>query len=156
LSLVVKWQRDRDNNLTKFTDARNKNSLYAYGNAGELTTTTYPDSSGIAYRYDNFGRLASVTNSRSQEIDYSYDNADNVTAISFPTTSSPSHSFTYYADTSLHNVEDGTGVTTYEYYADRRVQRVTYNLNASGLTNTQKVEYTYNPDGTRATMTWKD
>jgi YD repeat-containing protein len=47
------------------------------------------------------------------------------------------------------------GTTTFTYTPEGRVQSVVYDYTASGLPQPQEIEYAYNPDGSRASMTWQ-
>ena len=48
------------------------------------------------------------------------------------------------------------GTTSYEYDTNRRIEAINYDYSLSGLTNVQRVEYTYNEDSSIDTVTWKD
>jgi RHS repeat-associated protein len=156
LSWAVSWNRDYDHKVKEFVDALTNKTSYSYGNSNELTAVTYPDSTNEAYEYDNYGRTAKITNGRAEDIEYSYDTDGRVEELAFPTTSDPDINFTYLGDGSVDEMTDGVGATSYEYYSNRLIQAINYDYSGSGLTNVQRVEYTYNPDYSIDTITWKD
>lgn len=153
LSKSLSWSQNSDHQTTGFTDARSNSTIYAYGNAGELKTATYPDSSQIQYRYDDSGRLKRITTPRGRDINYSYDASGRIYQESFPTPWQQTHTFTYNDDGTIASVPHQAGSTSYAYNARKQLTSVSYTF--TGLTPVQKLEYTYNDDGSRATMKWK-
>ena len=158
LSKSLSWQEDGDQRTSGFTDARSNQTVYTYGNAGELKETTYPDSSKTIYRYDNYGRLREKEDTRGNKEQYAYDSAgrvETVTLVPYGGTS-VDIDYTYNSDDTVATVTDEVGTTTYTYTTGRQISNVAYNWSASGLSTTQNVAYTYNVDGTLDTLTWKN
>ncbi len=158
LSKNLSWQQDADHRTTGFTDARNNQTQYQYGLAGELKKTLYPDGSYSIYRYDNYGRLAETEDTRGNKQQYAYDAAGRVDSLTLvPYSGSPATiDYNYRVDDLISSVTDEVGTTTYSYTSGRRISGVSYDWSTSGLTNTQTVLYTYNPDSTLDSMEWKD
>ncbi|GBG09342.1 hypothetical protein PAT3040_03986 [Paenibacillus agaridevorans] len=65
--------------LTKLTDALNKEYVYEYSLAGMLKTIKYPDGNQILKEYDELGRLIEQTNEVGLKDKYSYDLSSNLT-----------------------------------------------------------------------------
>jgi RHS repeat-associated protein len=86
-----------------------------------VTGKVYPDQTQIGYAYEvNSSRLHSVTDAKNQTTLYSYFIDNNLQQVTYSNAvvATPSVSFTY--DTNYNRVTtmtDGTGVTTYNYYA---------------------------------------
>ena len=155
LSHALNWEWD-NKLLRKFRDARGKETVYEYGDAKELTVVTLPDASHTSYEYDEVGRTKQVTNARGQVVQYSYDNLGRRRTESFPTTSEPTHTYSYRSDDSLESVIDSVGSVTYEYYPNRLVKAEVYNYQSSGLSALQRVEYEYWPDNALKKIIWKN
>jgi len=149
LSWALSWVLDNDRDVTSFTDALSKTTTYTYGTARELKQTTYPDSTTLKYQYDNFGRFKKFTNGRNSTSTLTYDSSGKVTNDGF---------FTYTYDNAgqLLTAYDSFGKVTYTYTTNRLVASEAYDFSGSTLSTIQSVEYTYNPDQTVATVTWKN
>lgn len=158
LSKSLAWDQDADHRTTAFIDARSKETEYEYGLAGELKKTLYPDGSYVLYRYDNYGRLAETEDTRGHKKQYTYDASGRVQEIDLvPASGTPTAiSYTFRTDGRASAVTDEVGTTTYSYTAGRKVSAVEYDWSASGLTNAQTLEYSFNPDGTLLKLEWKD
>lgn len=150
------WQRDADHKLTAFTDADNHQTLYSYGNAQELTQVAYPDGSGYSYLYTNQGRVRQVTNGRGHNITLGYDGAGRLHQVTFPTTGQPTITANYDAAGRVSGFTDVVGATSYTYRLNGWLSKVVYDYSASGLNNVQELDYGYNPDGSLASLTWKN
>lgn len=155
LSRSLSWDHDGDHKLTEFTDARSNDTTYTYGNAGELKLVTYPDSSTVQYKYDSVGKLDQKINPRGRELNFSYDSSGRFDGYTFTNPSQTAQSVWYRADNLVTSDSQFTGTSTYTYTSGRRLDTASFNYSNSGLTPTQKLIYTYNSDGSRATMTWK-
>ena len=150
LSIVL----DGDHDTTRFVDARNMHTDYSFGQAGEPVQTTYPDGSGGSVLYDDVGQVRQLTNSRNQNIHLGYDVAGRVVAVDFPTTGNQHIYYFYNTDNTLQYVFDSAGGTSFTYTPGGQVASVVYNY--TGLTNPQELDYVYNPDGSRQSVTWKN
>lgn len=158
LSKSLSWTQDADHRTTAFTDARSKDTEYEYGLAGELKKTLYPDGSYLLYRYDNYGRLAETEDTRGNVKEYSYDasgRVEEINLVPYGGSGTPI-SYVYRYDGALASVTDEVGTTSYTYTPGRKVETVSYDWSASGLTNAQTLEYGYNPDNTLLSLEWKD
>ncbi len=156
LSWSVSWQRNYDKQIKTFTDSRGYKTSYTYGEAKELVGISYPDSTTEEFEYDNYGRTSKYINGRAEDIETDYDSNGRISEISFPTTSDPSIEFTYRGDSLIDEMTDAVGTTSYDYYSNRLIQAIHYDYSASGLTNIQHIELTYNEDYSIDTVTWKD
>jgi YD repeat-containing protein len=89
---------------------------------------------------------------------YSYDGSGRVEEINLvPYRGSGTPiSYVYRVDGTVSSVTDEVGTTSYTYTAGRKVETVSYDWSASGLTNAQVLEYGYNPDSTLLSLEWKD
>ena len=151
------WTYDADHDLTAFTDARGKVTSYSYGTAGDLNRITYPDGTHLDARYDQFGRMTQAINGRGVAVSLGYDGAGRITSVTAPSGyQSPGNSrtYSYYADGSLMGFTDEVGTTSFTYTPRGQVQTVTYDYRVSGLPAVQTLAYSYNPDGSRATLNW--
>ncbi len=88
---------------------------------GRVTGKVYPDLSQTSYAYENnTSRLKMVTDANNQSTIYTYLSDNNISQVTYSNTiaSTPNVSFTY--DTNYNRkitMTDGTGTTTYRYYA---------------------------------------
>jgi len=155
LSHDLNWTYNNSRQISEFTDARSNDTDYTYGIAEEFKYATYPDSSVVDYKYDGYGRLAKVTEPRGREMSVGYDGRNRVTGYTFTNPSQTALSFFYRADDTLSSTSAYTGTATYTYTSARQIDTVDYYYNNSGLSAHQYVVYTYNPDGSVATMKWK-
>jgi RHS repeat-associated protein len=156
LSRELAWTYDADRKLSDFTDARTNTTDYTYGSAGELKFVTYPDSSQIEYKYDTRARLSSKTSPRGRVMTAAYDGENRFKSWTFSNPTQTAVNFYYRnQDGRITSTQSWTGTATYTYTAARQVDTVTYNYQNSGLTALQKLTYTYNPDGSVATLNWK-
>ncbi|MBL7661561.1 RHS repeat protein, partial [bacterium] len=126
----LNWEYDGDRDLTEFSDARSKVTDYQYGLAAELKKVVYPDSSQIEYKYDNQGRLNRVINARAQETELSFDSGSRLSGVDFDPSAEGDISITRYANGTLNTFTDGLGTTSYEYWGDRLLKKVTYDYSA--------------------------
>lgn len=155
LSKTLSWDYDGDHNLTEFSDPRSNDTAYTYGNSGELKLVTYPDNSTVQYKYDSVGKLVQMINPRGRELNFSYDSSGRFDGYTFTNPSQTAQSVWYRADNLVTSDSQFTGTSTYTYTSGRQLDTASFNYSNSGLSPTQKLIYTYNNDGSRATMTWK-
>ena len=150
------WDYNADHDLIAFLDGRGYVTTYTYGNARELTGVTYPDNSTLGYLYTNQGLVRQVTDGRGHQVTLGYDGDERLHTVSFPTTGQPTITVNYDAASRVQSFTDGVGTTTYAYALNGWLTSVQYNYAASGLAGVQELDYTYYPDGSRHTLTWKN
>ena len=155
LSKGLDWSLNKFRQLTTFTDARAKNTTYAYGKGGERKSWTDAVNQNVDFLYDTKGRVDRINNARSNSnLIFGYDGADRVSSVQLYSTE-PDLSFSWNSDDTLGSMTDGAGTTSFTYRANKDIQTVTYNYTASGLTPVQTIEYAYNNDDTVSSLTWK-
>lgn len=146
----LNWQRDGDEDLCCFTDARGNPTFYRYGSAGEFIGITYPDSSTTSVAYDNYARPRQFINGNGQAFNVNYDGYNRVASVN----GLANLTFGYNADDTLQSYTNQVAAVSYLYNLDGTVQQVTYDFSPWGFHLAQTVSYVYNPDGTRQSMTW--
>ncbi|WP_020618893.1 RHS repeat protein [Paenibacillus daejeonensis] len=137
---------------------------YQYNKLGNLTTKVFADASQLSYTYDEWGRRLSKTDSLTGSEWYTYDDNSNLTGgttrrgmavnnqfdarnrLTGWTSGSESASFTYEKNGQRKTMTDETGTTTYTYYPNNQVERITY-------PDGKWISYTYYDNGLRHTMT---
>ena len=155
LGWTLGWTYDADHQLTDFWDANGHNTHYTYGSGGELTQLTYPDNTSLSFLYNTATQVRQMTNARGHQVALGYDLFQRLNQVSYPTSGQASTTYTYNTDDTPNTITDGLGTTTYTYAANGWVQSVVYNYSASGLSAAQELDYTYYPDGSYHTLTWK-
>ena len=134
--------------VVSLTDANNNETTYEYNYLGVPITTTYPDNHVVEITdYDVVGRPLTAVDSRGKVTYISYGNEGEVSGVS---TEAGNFGYGYdgwgYCDVK----SDPSGVKLFDYDTGGRVLDVTTCY--TGRT-AQTVSYTYNLDGSRATMT---
>ncbi|MBL7661753.1 RHS repeat protein [bacterium] len=150
LGKMLDWGLDTDGDYREFSDGRENLTTYTYGRALELKSAGYPQGMSTRYFYDAVGRVRQVRNGRNQNTDLTYDGGGRVSGVNY---GGEGVVYGYRSDDLLETVTDHTGVTSYEYYLDRRVKVVRYNY--VGLSAEQSLEYTYYPEGLVSGLVWK-
>ena len=148
----IKTLRDSNNNLT----------TYSYNALGEVTQMAYPGADGsgkdtISYtNYDASGLLLQSVDGRGHITNYTYNDAEGqLTNISYPSSPSENVSYVYDAYGLPQSVTDSTGTRTYTLNTSdvlTQVSTVFKKLDGT-LSAAKNISYTYNADGSRATMT---
>ncbi len=155
LNWSLGWAYDGDHDLSVFTDARIKQTHYVYGLAGELKQVVMPDGSTSSLLYDNSGRIRQAINGRTHAMSIGYDDLDRIQTLTPASGGGAPIQYSYNVDDSNHQIIDGTGTTTFNYLPNKWLASVVYDYNASGLTAVQELDYSYFPDGSRQSLTWK-
>jgi YD repeat-containing protein len=115
---------DSLSDVTKVTDATNKETDYTYDDLGRLVKVVSPDTNTTLYLYDAAGNLVTKIENftgSSRTTTYTYDGLNRLTGVSFPT--DPAWTFTYDTSSSTHqvgrlaSVTNGTVTTELEYSA---------------------------------------
>ncbi len=150
--------------LIKVKDALNKEYVYSYSLAGNITGVRYPDQAQTAKQYDELGRLLRQVNELGQADTYSYDANGNVIShtdrkdqvftqeynqrnwVTKRTTPDETITYTYDLAGRRKTMNDATGQTSYGYKsATGELTRVTY-------PDSRNISYTYNSLGLRDSM----
>ena len=183
LNYVTRYTYDNLNQLTKITDAAGKDIAFEYDADGNLrfvrdqrgasestTQFTYNDQNLVqsrvdplgrseSFTYDDNGNLTFWTDRKSQVTEFRYDALDQLTLAGFKRTvgggGNPNYesTITYTVDggsrpTQIADSTTNAGTITRTFDdLDRLTNEKQVNASNQGVT------YTYNPDGTRATMT---
>jgi len=130
------------------TDQANATTLFSYDEQGQLTSISDPLGNVTTYVYDPDGNLASVTDANGHKTSYEYDFASRKTKRTLPLGNF--ETFTYDALSRLIGHTDFRGKTTTKLYdtLDRLSGK-----NPDPSLGEPTVSYSYNPTGTRASMT---
>jgi RHS repeat-associated protein len=130
---------DAQNNVRTITDGRNKQTVFAYDNAGNNTSVTLDGQPVASATYNALGQMLTSTDGNSRTTTYSYDVNGNVASLTAPD-------------------PDGAGpltapVTTYTYDAMGNVlTRVDPLGNCSGcVAANYRTTYTYDAEGRQLT-----
>ena len=138
---------------------------FTYDSLSRLLTANNPESGLISYQYDNDGNLlqktspqANQTGSATTTISYCYDAVHRITGKAYSAQScplsSPAVTLTYDQGTNaighLTGMTDASGSTSYNY--DTLGRLITEQRTLAGIT--KNVSYTYNLDGSVATVTY--
>ena len=143
---------------------------YYYDALSRLIQATTPEAGTVTYSYTNSGSpcsgnlslACSRTDARNVVTTYSYDALNRLTAKTYTATTPATPAVSYYYDQPSYNgltitngkgrrtgMSDGTGQTAWSYDAAGNV--LTKRQTIAGVTN--NISYTYNLDGSVATMT---
>ena len=143
LGQLVKMGYGSFNRMTSITDAEANSTAFHYDPQGNADSVIYPDSSQEAYSYDYSGNLTQRSNRRGASVDYVYDNNGFVLEKVYDDATSVA--YTYDEVGNITSVTDPTGTTTFTYYANHLLKRITYPGNLF-------LEYTYDSLGRRTSV----
>jgi YD repeat-containing protein len=144
---------DFGNNLVKLTDARGNEYLFTYESRNRKTAMIYPDGSHENWAYDAAGNVLTYTTRAGQVKTSTYDILNRLTAVDW-SDSTPDVTMTYDAVGRLLTMNNGVSALSYTYNDANQLTSETQNIN--GAAGPAVVGYSYNADGTRATMTYPD
>ena len=144
---------DFGNNLVKLTDARGNAYLFTYDVWGHKTAMIYPDGSHENWTYDAAGNVLTYTTRAGQVKTSTYDNLNRLTAIDW-SDSTPDVTMTYDAVGRLLTMNNGVSALSYAYNDANQLTSETQNI--AGAAGPAVVGYSYNADGTRASLTYPD
>ena len=120
------WTYDSLNRLTTYVNGAGSKLSYAYDLNGEVTSMTYPGSTGTVNRgYDAAGHLASVTDPAGHVTSFGYDPNGNVTGETFPSGTNLTDNFSFNGADQLTSISDnnsGTAFATFDYGLDQNGQ----------------------------------
>ncbi|GAB3851099.1 hypothetical protein GCM10028801_00010 [Nocardioides maradonensis] len=138
---------DANGNMTATTDPDGNTTQTAYNADDQPTTITRADGTTVSYGYDLAGNRTSRTNGAGKTTTYAYDALNRQTSTTNPLGKVTTDTYDGAGNRTLETAAT-TITTTYGYDKDDELTSVQY----SGY-NPPNVTYSYNPDGTRATMT---
>ena len=150
--LPVGYTQDGRFRLTQITDGNNNPAQkYAYDPEGNLGGVTYPLGDGTTFKYDADGNTLSRLTGRGTTITYTLAPDDaRVTGVGY-NDGTPGVGYQYDQYDRVTQMTDGSGMTVYSYDDDDDLLSTTSSF-TNGPQN-KAVSYTYNADGSRATMT---
>ena len=144
---------DFGNNLVKLTDARGNDYLFTYDAQNRKTAMIFPDGSHENWTYDAAGNVLTYRTRAGQIKTSTYDSRNRLTAIDW-SDSTPDVTMTYDAVGRLLTLNNGVSALSYAYNNANQLTSETQNI--AGAAGPAVVGYSYNPDGSRASMTYPD
>jgi RHS repeat-associated protein len=150
---VATFQYDANGNMIGSTDERNNSTTYSVNSQGIAAGHTDPLGKSDVVSFDSSGRPTRFIDRMGQVSGVTYDARGRVVSLGFgasasaPTSYTSTITYSYKANTDLVEqvVDSSTGTIAYEYDA---LDRMTKETTPQG-----SVSYTYNPDGSRSSMT---
>ncbi|HYV91428.1 MAG TPA: RHS repeat-associated core domain-containing protein [Chitinophagales bacterium] len=149
---VTKFKYDAEGNMIKLTDARNHTYSFEYDLLNRKTKMTYPGGSFEQWTYDAVSNVATYTNRAGDIRTYTYDNR-NREILSDWSDNTPDVNRTYSPDNLLLTMSSSVSTLTYTYNAAHELTSETQAI-AGGPAHA--VNYIYNDDGLRSTLTNTD
>ncbi|MBC8441923.1 MAG: RHS repeat protein, partial [Deltaproteobacteria bacterium] len=143
LGQLVKIGYGDFNRMSSITDAAVNTTDFYYDSQGNNDSVTYPDSSQKVYSFDFLGNLTQRTNRRGSAVGYSYDSNGFVLQKTYDDGTTVSYSYDEVGN--ITSVTDLTGTTTFTYYENHLLQRITNPRNLF-------LEYTYDSLGRRSSV----
>jgi RHS repeat-associated protein len=133
-------------------DGLGRSTQFAYNTAGYVQTVTYPGSeTAQVTSYNGAGQPLSATDTLGRVVNYTYGDPDGlVTAINYPASSSSNIGYTYDGYGRASTITDGQGTTALTYGGvDETASKTVQYTGLPAIT----LSYSYNPDGSRASLT---
>jgi len=166
---ITRWEYDANSRRTKTTYHDGSFETLAYNANGEVTSKTDTAGRITTYTYDDGGRVTSVKDAATQTYSYAYDANGNLLSITDPNAHvtrfeydgfgrrtkrtlplGMSETFAYDTASNVASHTDFNGfTTTFAYDANGRLTTKT----PDARLGQPAVQFTYNPAGTRASMT---
>lgn len=144
---------DQGNNLVKLTDVRGNEYLFNYDSRNRKTAMIYPDGSHENWTYDAAGNVLTYTTRFGQVKTSTYDNRNRLTSIDW-SDSTPDVTMTYDVLGRLLTMNNGVSALSYTYNDANQLTSETQNI--TGGSGPAVVGYSYNADGTRASLAYPD
>lgn len=125
---------------------------FTYDTAGNFTGQTYPLLDGTTWQVDAEGNPTARIDGRGNETDYTLAADDSrVTGIAYVSDPTRNATLQYDQYSRLTQLTDYTGTVAYSY--DDLDELMSVSTTFTGFAGAYAVSYTYNPDGSRASMT---
>jgi RHS repeat-associated protein len=119
LGRITQFQWCKCGDSKSITDPMGRTTTWSHDVQGRMTAKTYADGSKITYKFENtIGRLRERIDEQSQVTRYAYNRDDTLRVISYPNANVPTPTVVFAYDPNyerLTSMNDGTGVTRYEY-----------------------------------------
>jgi RHS repeat-associated protein len=151
---------DALDDLATVVQGGSHNRTFVYDSLKRLTSSTNPEAGAVAYTYDADGNVATKLDARSITITYGYDKLNRLTGKTY-SNSDPAVGYTYdqsgcLSASACFNIGRRTGMTDAAGSESWAYDKMGRELAEQRITNslTESAAYTYNLDGTLATLTY--
>ena len=144
---ATSYAYDPDRNRTSISDPSGHVTSYTYDAANELVKVSRPDGTALSYAYDGDGNQVGQTDGAGKTTSYTYDALDRLTQVTDPLNRTTAMAYDP-ASNLISQTNPSGAVTSYGYDAANQLTSIGY---SDGTT--PSVNYTYTPDGQRASMT---
>jgi len=148
--LIYKYEYDRANRVTAFTDPRGVRTRWERDVQGRVTAEIFPDDTRKTFTYDIAGRIDRVTDVLGQARQYTYAKDDRITGITYPGAlqATPAVNFSWDAQRPrLLSMTDGVSTTTYSYHLEGTLGGGKLASEASSLGAASTLTYFYDALG---------
>jgi len=149
---TTKYSYDTEGNEIRLTDPNNSTYMFEYDLLNRKTKMIYPGGAFEAWTYDEVGNMAIYTTRGGQVRSYTYDNRNRMTLADW-SDNTPDVSSTYDAANRVLTRTSSVSALTYMY---DDANELTSETQAVAGNASKTINYTYNADGTRSTMTNPD
>lgn len=140
---VTQFQYNARSQNTAIIDALSQQYSFVYDPLGRVTQTTRAGTSR-SYTYDTVGNLTQRTDYNNATTSYVYDDLNRLTTINYPDSTTAKYAFD--ALSRVTSATNQNGIVTFAYDLRNRLTSTTDVWN-------QTVDYTYDENGNRLTMT---
>lgn len=151
---ITQMAYDAEDNMITMTDARGNQSHYTYDLLNRKVSLIYPDSSHEDSTWDPASNLATYKTRAGQTHTYVYDARNRETDSSWDDGITPSISRTYDDASRLLTMNSSVSALTYTYTDANELESETLAITGAGSPKT--IQYAYNLDGLRDTLTYPD
>ncbi len=136
LGITTTYGYDRVGNKLYTIDGRGKTTEYLYNGFGEIKSITDAEGKSVSYQYDLAGNLAHMLDRNGTGTIYSYDNRNQLLEKKVESTTGCSVRFTYDDAGNRSSMTDASGIYTYSYDKENRLEQIRKNGNT-------QISYTY-------------
>lgn len=148
LGATTAYEYDAAGNLASLTDANGKATTFAYDAHDRLIASVNPLGQALSFSYDNKGNLLSVVDPKGQVVTFTYDVLNRRIRKDAP---GETVTYTYDRAGNLLTVTNPDSRIEFEYDAVHRLRRA--RTAAHGVLPASVVEYGYNANGNRVSLT---